>query len=134
MRKEINVPKRIAPWDNLGKPRNKRVARCIWIFTLNYKEDATIEKYKVRLVAKIYAPTYKIVYEKTFALIAKMNTIQVVLALTTHYSWDLHQLDVNNVFFHGALKEVYVEIPLGFETHSGRNKTCLLKKVSYGLK
>jgi len=41
---------------------------------------------------------------------------------------------VKNAFVHGALEEVYMEIPLGFETCSGRNKVCFLKKVFYDLK
>nr|KYP56246.1 Retrovirus-related Pol polyprotein from transposon TNT 1-94 [Cajanus cajan] len=64
-----------------------------------------------------------------------MNTVQVVLALTTHFGWDLNQLNVKNVFLHRDLKEeVYMEILLGFEVQNKRNKVCLLKKALYGLK
>jgi len=64
-----------------------------------------------------------------------MNTILVVLSSATHFCWDLHQLDDMNVFLHIALgEEVYMEILPGFETHSGRNKVCLLKMALYGLK
>jgi len=52
-----------------------------------------------------------------------MNTIQVVLALTAQCRWDIHQLDVKNVFLHRALIEVHMDI--GLETHGGKNKVCL---------
>lgn len=45
---------------------------------------------KARLVVKGYTQTYGIDHEKIFSSTAKMNTIQVVPALTTHSEWDLY--------------------------------------------
>jgi len=87
------------------------------------------------LVAKGYTQTFGIDYRETFALVAKMNTVRVVLVMATHFGQDLHQLDVKNVFLHGTLeKKVYMEILLGFEIHNGRNMVCFLKKALYGFK
>lgn len=86
------------------------------------------------MVAKWYTQTYGMDYEKTVGPVAKIPLVWVVLAQATHFAWHLHHLDVKNAFFHGALEEVYMEIPPRSETRCGRNKMCLLKKVLYGLK
>ncbi|RDX84090.1 hypothetical protein CR513_34917, partial [Mucuna pruriens] len=49
--------------------------------------------------------TYGIDYEKTFTLVAKMNTVRVINSLASHFGWNLQQFDVKNAFLHGDLKE-----------------------------
>nr|KYP62135.1 Copia protein [Cajanus cajan] len=112
MKKEMNALKRNSTWEIVDKPRDKKEIGCRWIFTVKHKADGTIERYKARLVAKGYTQTYGIDYEETFAPVAKMNTVRVVLALAAHFGWNLHQLDVKNAFLHENLEEeVYMEIP-----------------------
>lgn len=53
-------------------------------------------------------------YSKTFALVAKTNSLRV-LSIAAIRHWTLHQLDVKNIFLHGDLHEkVYMHLPLGF--------------------
>ncbi|RDX82107.1 hypothetical protein CR513_37145, partial [Mucuna pruriens] len=69
-------------------------------------------KTKELLVAKGYTQTYGIDYEETFAPVAKMNMVRVIISLAAHFGWNLQQFDVKNVFLHGDLEEeVYMEIP-----------------------
>ena len=86
------------------------------------------------MVAKGYNQTYGVDYEETFALVAKMNTVRILLSLAVNFDWELQQYDVKNAFLHGELeKEIYMSIPLGFSGSDG-NKVCRLKKTLYGLK
>jgi len=97
--------------------------------------DGYVSKYKTRLVTKGYAQTYGIDYEKTYGPVAKMTTLRTIIAMATTKGWSLHQMDVNNVFFHGDLQEeMYMEQPLGYVDQTHPNLVCRLKKALYGLK
>ena len=85
------------------------------------------------MVAKGFTQTYGIDYSETFAPVAKMNTVRVILSLAANYGWKLQQFDVKNAFLHGELEEeIYMELPPGYE--GAANSVFRLKKALYGLK
>ena len=90
--------------------------------------------YKAKLVAKGYAQTYGVDY-LTFALVAKMNTIKILLLLVANCNRDLQQFDVKNAFLNEGLEgEIYMEVPPGFGSNLATKKMCKLKKALYELK
>ena len=115
-------------------PKDKKLVGCRWVFTVKYNSDGSVERYKARLIAKGYTQEYGIDYEETFASVAKMNTVRVLIALSTNFNWDLLQYDVKNVFLNGDLKEeVYMKLPPGYYK-SEDSVICKLKKSIYGQK
>ena len=129
MREEMSALEKNKTWEIVERPKGKNIVDCKWIFTLKYKADGSLKRHKARLVAKGYTQTYGVDYQETFALLAKMNTIRILLSLATHYNWKLLQYDVKNAFLHGDLDgEIYMNIP------PTSNKVCKLKKALYGLK
>lgn len=100
-------------------PKVKKHVGCQWVYTIKQKVDGTIERYKVRLVVKGFTQTYGVDYQKKFALVAKMNTIQVLLSLAVNMDRPLKQF-IKNAFIHGDLEdEVYIDFPPGYGVKSG---------------
>ena len=97
--------------------------------------DSSINKFKARLVVKGYAQEYGVDYSDTFAPVARMDTIRLLLAVAAHKNWKVFQLDVKSAFLNGVLQEeIYVEQPAGFVVQGKADKVYLLKKALYGLK
>ncbi|KAK3004985.1 hypothetical protein RJ639_017903 [Escallonia herrerae] len=113
MRIEMEALEKNKTWELVELPTGKRPVGCKWVF--KYKSDGSIERYKVRLVAKESTQTYGVDYQGTFAPVAKMNTIRVFLSPAANYDWTLEQFDVKNAFLHGDLEEgIYMEVLPGF--------------------
>jgi hypothetical protein len=61
-----------------------------------------------------------------------MDSIRLVLSIAAVKGWEVHQMDVTNVFLHGdILEEIYMEHPPSFIQNS--SLVCRLKKSLYGL-
>ena len=120
---EIRVLKKNGTWKLLDLPKGKQPVGCKWIFTVKYKSDGRVERYKTRLVAKGFTQAYGIDYQETFAHGAKLHTMRVLLSLAVNLDWTLQQLDVKNAFLNGDLEnEVYMKIPLLFENKANVSK------------
>jgi hypothetical protein len=135
MLEELRALEKNKTWDLVKLPAGKKVVSCKWVFTVKQNPEGKVERYKARLVARGYSQTYGIDYDETFAPVAKMSTIRILISCAANFGWPLHQLDVKNAFLHGDLQEeVYMEIPPGFSKSYTTGKVCRLKKSLYGLK
>ena len=56
-------------------------------------------------MAKGYMQNYVIDYQEIFALIAKLNTVRVLLSIIAKLDWLLYQLDVKNAFLNENLRK-----------------------------
>ncbi|KAI4297436.1 hypothetical protein L6164_037327 [Bauhinia variegata] len=92
-----------------------------------------MEKYKARLVIFGNHQVEGINYTETLALVAKMVTIRIVLAIMEAIDWELHQIDTHNAFLHGEIQEeMFIKIPPEFLVQR-RGMVWELRKSLYGL-
>jgi hypothetical protein len=91
--------------DLVPLPKGRKLVICKWVYQTKYALDGSIERHKARLVSKGFSQVEGIDYNETFAPVAKMNSIHLVLALATSHKWEVHQIDVKSAFLHGDLKE-----------------------------
>jgi hypothetical protein len=105
------------------------------VFRNKQDEHGVVTRNKAQLVAKGYAQVAGLDFEETFAPVARLESIRILLAYATHHSFRLFQMDVKSAFLNGPIKEeVYVEQPPGFEDEQYPDHVCKLSKALYGLK
>jgi hypothetical protein len=122
-------------WTLCPRPIHQKVFRNKWVFKLKQNSDGTIDRYKARLVAKGFDQEEGVDFNEIFSPVIKPATIWLVLALTVHFHWVIHQLDIFNAFLHGYLEEeVFMEQPKGFEDPHFPDYVCHLNRSIYGLK
>ena len=81
------------------------------------------------MVAKGFRQKEDINYFDTYAPVARIASIRVLLALASIFNLYVHKMDVKTPFLNGDLdEEVYMEQPKGFIMHGNENKVCKLVK------
>ncbi|CAH9100668.1 unnamed protein product [Cuscuta europaea] len=134
MNSEIRALERTGTWQIQDLPPGKKAIYCKWVYKIKYKSDGSVERYKARLVVCGNRQVHGIDYSETFAPVAKMVTVRTILAVAASSHWELHQMDVDNAFLHGDLREeVYMHLPPGYSTSSS-GKVCRLLRSLYGLR
>jgi len=106
-----------------------------WMFINKLDEAGVITRNKARLVAKGYNQEEGIDYDETFAPVARLEVVRLLLAFACMSGFKLFQMDVKSAFLNGFINEkVYVSQPPGYEDHQYPNHVYKLKKAFYGLK
>ena len=101
MHNELDALARNNTWTLVRLPPGKKAIGSKWVFKIKYNANGSIEQYKARLVAKGYNQTQGIDYFDTFAPVAKLSSVRILLSI-----------DINNSFLLGDLHEnVYMNSP-----------------------
>lgn len=85
-------------WDHVPSPPSTNIVGSKWVFRTKYKSDVSIERYKACMVAQEYTHVPSSDFHHTFSLVVNAATVRVILALSVHFLWPLHQLDIKNTF------------------------------------
>ena len=98
-------------------PKDTNVVSCKWVFKIKKNAVGEIDKYKVDLVARGFTQQYGVDYNETYAPVARLASLYLILAITAHQNWDIKLFDFHSAFLNGKLddnKIIFMELPPGF--------------------
>ena len=105
------------------------------MFRNKLDELGMIVRNKAVLVAKGYNQKEGIDYDETYALVARLEAIRLLLAFACIMDFRLYQMDVKSFFLNGFIEEeIYVEQPPSFVDFEHPNHVYKLERELYGLK
>jgi len=116
-------------WFLVPRSDQMNIIGCKWVFRNKLDESGVITRNKARLVAKCYNQEEGIDYGETFAPVARLEAVRLLLAYACMRRFKLFQMDFKNAFLNGIInEEVYVEQPPSFEDHQHPKHVYKLKK------
>nr|GEW99510.1 hypothetical protein [Tanacetum cinerariifolium] len=122
-------------WELVPQPRNMKIIGTKWVFRNKLDENIIVSQNKARLVAQGYNQQEGIDYDETYASVARLESIRILLAYACALDIKLFQTDVKSAFLNGFInEEVYTVQPLGFINFEKPNHVYKLKKALYCLK
>jgi hypothetical protein len=134
MQEELNNFTRNEVWSLVERPK-QNVIGTKWVFRNKQNEHGVVTKNKARLVAQGFTQIEGLNFGETYAPIARLESIRILLAFAIHHDFKLYQMDMKSAFLNGPISElVYVEQPPGFEDSKFPNHVYKLHKALYGLK
>ncbi|GKA76350.1 copia protein [Tanacetum coccineum] len=106
-----------------------------WVFRNKLDENGIVSQNKARLVAQGYNQQEGINYDETYAPVARLESIRILLAYAYALDFKLFQMDVKSLFLNGFInEEVYVAQSPGFIDFEKQDHVYKLKKALYSLK
>lgn len=160
IKSEIESHVRYETWELVDRPRDKNVIGSKTVLRNKLKADGSLDKRKARIVARGFTQRPGTDYFETFAPVARLDSVRLLVALAVEHQLHLHQLDITTAYLNGTIEEeLFMEIPKALDqslslivelqkrnTESYKraaemlktlregNKVCKLKKAIYGLK
>jgi hypothetical protein len=101
MKEDLMKIEKNQTWMLVNRPAHKKVIGVKWVYRTKFNADSSINEYKARLVVKGYAQMFGVNFFETFAPVARLDTIRMLLALAAQNGWIIHQMDVKSAFLNG---------------------------------
>ncbi|GKC78395.1 retrovirus-related pol polyprotein from transposon TNT 1-94 [Tanacetum coccineum] len=122
-------------WGLVPQPKNMTIMGTKWMFRNKLDENGVVSRNKARLVAQGYNQQEGIDYDETYAPVARLESIRILLVYACALDFKLFQIDVKSAFLNSFInEEVYVAQPPGFIDFDKPDHVYKLKKALYGLK
>ncbi|GKA22450.1 copia protein [Tanacetum coccineum] len=117
------------------KPMDMTIIGAKWVYRNKLDENGIVTRNKARLVAQGYNQQEGIDYDETYAPVARLESIRILVTYACALDFKLFLIDIKSAFFNGFInEEVCMVQPLGFIDFAKPNHVYRLKKALYGLK
>jgi Reverse transcriptase (RNA-dependent DNA polymerase) len=115
---ELDALKKAGTWGVVERPKGRNVVKNKWVFRIKKDGNGKVECYKARLVAKGFTQVHGVDYHDTWAPVAKLASICLILTIAAHNNWSIDMFDFHSAFLNGELdsdEEVFMEQPQGYK-------------------
>ena len=85
-------------WTLVPRPEREHIIGTKWIFRSKTNKEGNVIRNKACLVAQGYCQVEGVDFDETFAFVARMESIKVLLTLACHLKFKLYQMDVKIAF------------------------------------
>ncbi|GKA71630.1 retrovirus-related pol polyprotein from transposon TNT 1-94 [Tanacetum coccineum] len=135
MQEELNQFISNDVWELVPNPMNMTIIGTKWVYRNKLDENGIVTRNKARLVAQGYNQQEGIDYDETYAPVARLESIRILLAYACALDFKLFQMDIKSAFLNGFInEEVYVAQPPRFIDFAKPNHVYRLNKALYRLK
>ena len=122
-------------WQLVDRLSNEKVIGIKLAYRTKMNPTGSISKLKAKLVVKGYFQEHGVDFLDIFALVARHDTIRLLVALVVKLDWKIYHFDLKSTFLNGLLEEEnFVEQPEGFQVLGSEDKVYKLHKALYCLK
>eukprot|EP00173_Palmaria_palmata_P004938 Plantae.Rhodophyta-Palmaria_palmata.ctg78.p3 GENE.Plantae.Rhodophyta-Palmaria_palmata.ctg78~~Plantae.Rhodophyta-Palmaria_palmata.ctg78.p3 ORF type:complete len:154 (+),score=36.07 Plantae.Rhodophyta-Palmaria_palmata.ctg78:633-1094(+) len=112
-------------WSLVKLPKGKRAIRNRWVFAVKKSSDGKTVRRKARLCANVFEQRHDVDYESTYAPVATLKAVRLLLSLAAKCGMSVHHLDVKTAFFNSDLDEdVYMQQQDGFTLDDDDDLVC----------
>lgn len=130
---EIEAIESRGTWERTTLPPGKKCLRSMFIYDVKLNPDGTLRRRKARLVADGSRQIAGVDYANIYAPVVGIDTIRIIIALSTKHKWIVYQMDVTNAFLYADEDgSIYINQPEGDIRGDPRIIKCRLWKSLYG--
>lgn len=116
-------------WREEPLPNGSKPVPGKYVWKVKKTDKGTIAKWKVRYIIQGFRQRKGIDYDKTFASVANIVTIRVLLAMACELDWEVHQMDVKAAYLCSKIEEnvrMYIRCPDGYKLDPGKAARLLM--------
>jgi len=120
-------------WKILSKSENISYIGSKWVYKVKTDSAGKIIRYRTRVVAQGFSQIKNIDYSESYASVANVSLIRLLIAMSISHNWTIHHLDIKCAYLYEKLEEeVYMRLPPGHKDYD--TKVARLFRPIYGLK
>jgi hypothetical protein len=79
------------------RPKNHNVIRTKWVYRNKHNQDGIVVRNKARLIAQGYTQVEGLNFRETYALVARLEVIRILIAYAYAHNIKIYQINVKSI-------------------------------------
>lgn len=111
MEEEIRYLKINQNWEEMIKPADANLVSTKWGFSTKLKPDGSLDRFRARLVAKIYTRQYRTDFQDKYAPTVQMPILRAFLAINAVENLEIEHFNIKKAFIEASLNQLSFSDP-----------------------